>query len=245
MAGPDQADATGPWDNAALAQFREWEPSFVDQCLKMSNEPWTSGVLPRKDVELISLAVNAACTNLSPEGTRRHIRGALAAGATRDEILMIIEDRVPVGDPYVQPGRTDSAGRSEGGWCEANAKRSAHAGLRQDESRGPMEFGVGRVPRDRSRHGPKRSSRRACRCTSSGVLSPKLAELLSIAVDASITHMYAPGTRRHIQTALKLGATVEEIMEVFKICVAQGLQASNLGVPILAEELQRSEASRS
>ena len=79
----------------------------------------------------------------------------------------------------------------------------------------------------------------------SGVLTPKLAELLSIAVDASITHMYAPGTRRHIQTALKLGTTVEEIMEVLKICVAQGLQASNLGVPILAEELRRAEASRS
>ena len=46
---------------------------------------------------------------------------------------------------------------------------------------------------------------------------------------------------RHIQSALKLGATVEEIMEVLKICVAAGLQASNLGVPILAEELHRAE----
>ena len=73
----------------------------------------------------------------------------------------------------------------------------------------------------------------------SGVLSPKLAELLSIAVDASINHMYAPGTRRHIQTALKLGVTVEEIMEVLKICTAQGIQACNLGVPILAEELAK------
>ena len=53
--------------------------------------------------------------------------------------------------------------------------------------------------------------------------------------------MYTPGTRRHIQSALKLGATVEEIMEVLKICVAAGMQASNLGVPILAEELQREE----
>ena len=78
----------------------------------------------------------------------------------------------------------------------------------------------------------------------SGVFSPKLAELLSIAVDASITHMYAPGTRRHIQSALKLGATMEEIMEVLKICVAQGMQASNLGVPILAEELQRPGRSK-
>ena len=59
----------------------------------------------------------------------------------------------------------------------------------------------------------------------SGVFTPKLAELLSIAVDASITHIRTPGTRRHIQSALKLGATMEEIMEVLKICVAAGMQA--------------------
>ena len=48
----------------------------------------------------------------------------------------------------------------------------------------------------------------------SGVLPAKEVELLSIAFDASYTHMYAPGTRRHIQNALEAGATVEEIMEV-------------------------------
>ena len=37
-----------------------------------------------------------------------------------------------------------------------------------------------------------------------GVFEPKIAELLSIAFDASITHMYAPGTRRHIKAALAL-----------------------------------------
>jgi len=31
---------------------------------------------------------------------------------------------------------------------------------------------------------------------------------------------------------------VDEIMEVLKICVAQGMQASNLGIPILSDELQ-------
>jgi alkylhydroperoxidase/carboxymuconolactone decarboxylase family protein YurZ len=71
----------------------------------------------------------------------------------------------------------------------------------------------------------------------SGVLPAKDVELLSIAFDASFTHMYAPGTRRHIKAALKLGATLEEIMEVLKLCVAQGVQACNLAVPILAEEL--------
>ena len=46
-------------------------------------------------------------------------------------------------------------------------------------------------------------------------------------------------TSRHVQAALKLGATMEEIMEVLKICVSQGMQASNLRLPILAEELER------
>ena len=47
---------------------------------------------------------------------------------------------------------------------------------------------------------------------------------------------------RHIESALKLGATMEEIMEVLKISVAAGIEASNLGVPILAEELHRAGA---
>lgn len=53
----------------------------------------------------------------------------------------------------------------------------------------------------------------------SGLFTPKEIELLSIAFDASYTHMYAPGTRRHIKGALKAGATMEEIMEVLKLCV--------------------------
>lgn len=76
------------------------------------------------------------------------------------------------------------------------------------------------------------------------VLSPKLAELLSIAFDASVTHMYAPGTRRHIKAALKHGATIEEIMEVLKICVAEGVQPCNLGVPMLAAEIAELSTER-
>ena len=77
----------------------------------------------------------------------------------------------------------------------------------------------------------------------STVMPAKEMELISIAFDASYTHMYAPGTRRHIKAALKAGATMEEIMEVMKLCVVQGVQACNLGVPILAEELERAESN--
>jgi alkylhydroperoxidase/carboxymuconolactone decarboxylase family protein YurZ len=50
--------------------------------------------------------------------------------------------------------------------------------------------------------------------------------------------MCAPDTRRHINATLRLGATVEEIMEVLKLCVVQGVQACNLGGPMLTEGLR-------
>jgi alkylhydroperoxidase/carboxymuconolactone decarboxylase family protein YurZ len=71
----------------------------------------------------------------------------------------------------------------------------------------------------------------------SGVLPAKEVELLSIAFDASFTHLYVPGIRRHIKNAIAAGATMEEIFEVLKICVAHGVSAINLGAPILAEAL--------
>ena len=79
----------------------------------------------------------------------------------------------------------------------------------------------------------------------SGIFTPRFMELISIAFDASITHMYAPGVRRHIQGSLKAGASPEEIMTVLQICVSMGLEACAKGVPILAEvELERSSASQ-
>lgn len=83
-------DETGPWD-AALAQLREWDPAWAEACVKMTTNPWGTGVLPRKIAELIGIALNAACTNLDPGGTRRHIRAALEAGA--DEYVMKPFDR--------------------------------------------------------------------------------------------------------------------------------------------------------
>jgi len=51
--------------------------------------------------------------------------------------------------------------------------------------------------------------------------------------------MYAPGTRRHIRGALKAGASMEEIMEVLKLCVVGGAEACYMAIPILADELER------
>jgi alkylhydroperoxidase/carboxymuconolactone decarboxylase family protein YurZ len=71
----------------------------------------------------------------------------------------------------------------------------------------------------------------------SGVLGAKTIEFIAIAVDASCTHMYAPGVRRHIRKALELGATKEEITAVLQCVSVLGIHTMSLGAPILLEEL--------
>jgi alkylhydroperoxidase/carboxymuconolactone decarboxylase family protein YurZ len=77
-----------------------------------------------------------------------------------------------------------------------------------------------------------------------GVLDPKVYEFLAIAVDASCTHMYAPGVRRHIRRALELGATQEEILAVLQCVSVLGIHTCSLGVPILVEEMSRLPARK-
>ncbi|QDQ99180.1 carboxymuconolactone decarboxylase family protein [Tomitella fengzijianii] len=76
----------------------------------------------------------------------------------------------------------------------------------------------------------------------SGVLTPKTVQLLCIAVDASCTHLFAPGVRRHIRAALDMGVTPEEIFEVLKLCTTVGIHSMNVGLPILREEAGRTHS---
>jgi len=71
----------------------------------------------------------------------------------------------------------------------------------------------------------------------SGVLDAKTIEFIAIAVDASCTHMYGPGVRRHIRKALELGATQAEISAVLQLTSVLGIHSMSLGAPILLEEL--------
>ena len=70
-----------------------------------------------------------------------------------------------------------------------------------------------------------------------GLLDPKVYEFLAIAVDASCTHMYSPGVKRHIAAALDLGATPEEIMAVLHCVAVLGIHSVALGTPLLVEEM--------
>jgi len=74
-----------------------------------------------------------------------------------------------------------------------------------------------------------------------GVLDAKTVEFIAIALDASCTHLYAPGVRRHIRKALELGATKEEIAAVLQLTSVLGIHTMSLGAPMLLEELAARE----
>jgi alkylhydroperoxidase/carboxymuconolactone decarboxylase family protein YurZ len=78
-----------------------------------------------------------------------------------------------------------------------------------------------------------------------GILEPKTIEFLAIAVDASCTHMYGPGVRRHIRKALQVGATKEEIAAVLQAVSVLGFHTMSIGAPMLIEEAARFEREKS
>lgn len=223
---------------SSLIELEKWDAKGAALLFQAGLNPWNSGVLPRKEMELLALALHSACTNLNAAGRQRHVRGAFDAGASREEVLLVfkcaavlalhsfslgapilIEEMTAAG---VQAGpaamvATPScdALREMGQW---NTAFDPFLELAPAWTEGYFAFAVGSVYQ-------------------SGVFTPRFIELISIALDASITHMYAPGVRRHIKGALKAGATPDEIMAVLQLCVSMGIEACAQGVPVLAEEL--------
>lgn len=227
----------GPWDNVAFETLKRWDPSWSVAVEKVTSNPW-HGALDRKTVELISVAIDAACTNLNLDGTRRHIKRAIEAGATRDELLMVLKMASLLSIHVCSLGAPILTEEAETAGLSAKGKSVETPACDRMRAAGQWN-----VAWDAFYEIDPEWTEAFIVCGASvyagGILDPKLAELLSIAFDVSFTHMYAPGVRRHIRAALKLGATVEEIMGVFKLCVAQGVQASNIGIPILEKELAK------
>lgn len=248
---PPTDHSASPWA-AALNQLREWDAAWAEQCVKMTTNPWTDGILPVKFIELVSIALNAARTNLNPEGTRRHIRAALAAGASRHEILFVLKCASVMsihsfsfnGPLLLQEA---SVGSLED-FGALRKKRLEKIGEATPAVEKMKAIGHWSEEWDSLLFlDPVWTDQYMAMCAAlyaESVLPPKELELLLIAFDAAYVHIYGRGTRRHIKNAFKAGATVDEIMEVLKLGVVQGVQACNLGVTLLAEELEHNEASQ-
>jgi alkylhydroperoxidase/carboxymuconolactone decarboxylase family protein YurZ len=240
-AAADQA--ASPW-GSSLDKLKEWDPKGAELLLRVGSNPWTSAVLPRKEVELISVALHSACTSLDEAATRRHVRAALDAGATRDEILLALKcgfglavHSCSLGAPILLEEMKAAGVKPTGGPKPATPACDAMRAIGQWNTAWDPFYELSPGWTDQF-------FAFGASIYKSGIFTTRFMELISVALDASFTHMYAPGTRRHIKGALQAGATPEEIMAVLQLCVSMGVQACAKGVPILAEELERKPASR-
>jgi alkylhydroperoxidase/carboxymuconolactone decarboxylase family protein YurZ len=211
------------WGSRSLDLLRELDPEWIESYSKLTINPWLSGALPAKEFALIAVALSAAITNVDRSALRRHIGSALRAGATRAEILEVLKmaaivatHSMSLGAPILIEEAT-LAGKTFG----ADAETAGELDPTWNDALISASTGF----------------------YTSGLLAPKFVELIGIAFDASITHMYAPGVRRHVKAAIDLGATPEEILTILKLCVSQGADALYFGVPILAEEAAAFESA--
>jgi alkylhydroperoxidase/carboxymuconolactone decarboxylase family protein YurZ len=218
---------------AALDKLREWDPAWADQALRMTTNPRTDGVLPAKFTELVLIG--------------------LTAGATRQEILFVLKCASVMAihsgsfnAPLLLQEASVGSLEDFGAMRKKNLEKAGKATPSVEKMKAlghwneewdPLVF-----------LDPSWTDQYMAMCAelyAEKVLPAKERELLLIAFDAGYAHIYGPScTRRHIKNAFKAGATVQEIMEVLKLGVVQGMQACNLGVTVLAEELERDAASR-
>jgi alkylhydroperoxidase/carboxymuconolactone decarboxylase family protein YurZ len=66
-------------------------PDFFEAYVNFSSIPWLAGPLEPKVKEFVYIAIDAATTHLYAPGLRQHIRNAIKHGATRAELMEVLE----------------------------------------------------------------------------------------------------------------------------------------------------------
>jgi len=224
-------DQAAPGTYAAAARF--WRSALA--------EPARS---PRMR-ELVLVALHGTVTSLHGPGVRRHVHRALAAGATEQDILDVLitivgaanhalyfalpvlmreMERLGHPDAALPPVTPEAQAikdefiRARGFW---NEQRDNIVRLM------PNYFAaLSQLSTEPWQH---------------GTLTDKERELVCIAIDCTVTHMFEPGLAIHVRHALQKGARRAEILEVFQLASVIGLEGYMLAAETLCSAPQGDE----
>ncbi|MGF6995853.1 carboxymuconolactone decarboxylase family protein [Paraburkholderia sp. GAS32] len=224
----------------------QWESILRNDCdflhayLNLSAVPLRHNHLAGKVKEFIYVAVNASSTHLFAPGIQMHLKVAVDFGATREELMEVLELTSTVGihasnvampilaEVLEEEGLRKPAG-SDDSRRQALKQRFAEVQgywnpiwddaleLDPDFFEAYLEFSS--VPWQK------------------GVLEPKVKELVLCALDVAATHLYEPGIKIHMRNALRHGATVGEIMEVIEIASVIGIHGALIASPMLEDAI--------
>ncbi|NRO98611.1 gamma-carboxymuconolactone decarboxylase [Paraburkholderia sp. NMBU_R16] len=231
----------GGW-SAAWDSMLRLAPSFVDAYVQLSAVPQRRNHLNDKVRAFIALAADACATQLYGPGVAHHLERALAFGATREELMEVLElistigiHTSNVGVPVLLEVLEEEGLRA--GSAPLDERRRAlkkafekNRGYWHPTWEGLLEFdpdffeayvAFSSVP------------------WRTGVLPPKIKEFMYCAFDASSTHLYLPGLKLHMRNALRYGATPQELMELLEIVSTTGIHGAELGAPLLEAALAK------
>lgn len=218
---------------AALAM----DADFVDAYLDLVEVPARRWRLDEKTRALIMVSVTSAVTSLDRDGLRTAVVQAKRAGATKEEVLEAVHLCAVLGIHSYVTGVPPLA--------EVVAE---HGHVLVDEA--PLDDERARVREDFTKQRGYWSAMNETllrtdaawfsaytRYSSDpwlhGVLSPKVRELIYIAIDLSCTHLFDAGVKPHIENALRYGATAEEILEVLAVIAPLGFASVRVAAPVV------------
>ncbi|KAI0858290.1 Metallo-hydrolase/oxidoreductase [Xylaria cubensis] len=242
--------------HAGWESLLDVDPAFFSASVSLASVPRSKCHLSRKEQAFISLAVDCAATHLYAPGIREHVASAVREGASKDEILEVIELSSTLGIHACNIGvpLLVEVLKEEGKYLdditkpfdetqknlqrEFTAKRGYWHTFWEDFLRLDPEFFAGylefsSLPWVKSVEGTVEQGK--------GALEPKMKELVYCAFDAASTHLYVPGLKLHMRNALGYGATPQEIVEVLELATLLSLHTAHVAAPII-EELCRASA---
>jgi alkylhydroperoxidase/carboxymuconolactone decarboxylase family protein YurZ len=234
-------EALGYW-NTTCDQLLAISPAYFAAYLNYLSVPWRHGVLTPKMRELVYITLNASAAHRNASALRLHIANALRVGATEAEIVDVFQIISILGVHSISlslPILLEEVG-ALGQEIDVAGLAEQHVEIREhfERSRGywPASWDnmLALMPDYLVAHEKIGGVSHV-----SGTIEPKLRELLCIACDAATTHLWASGVRTHTRAALRLGATVSEIVEVLELTAILGTQSVTFGVPILIEEIAK------
>lgn len=218
----------------ALLQHPEIAAAYV----RFATVAAAGGSLEPKLRELILLAVNGSTTTLHVPSMRRHMREALRHGATRAELVEVIElisvlgiHSAHTGLPLLRDVLREqgllATEELDAHQTEIKERYIAARGMWGDAMEAMLLLDPELIDAYRVFS--------SLAWQDSSVLPAAVKELIYIAIDASITHLYNGGTRAHIERALEAGATREQIAATLALISTIGAHSLTTGLELLNE----------
>jgi len=219
---------------------------FLNAYLHLSAVPLRHNHLENKVKEFIYIAVNASSTHLFSPGIQMHLKAAIEFGASRGELMEVLELTSTVGIHASNVGVPIllEVLNEEGLVPSAAAPDERREALKQHfiEDQGYWDVSwdaLLNLDPDFFEAYAKFSAIP----WQAGRLKPKVKELVLCALAAAATHLYKPGIKTHMRNAIRHGATQGEVMEMLDIVSVIGIHGALVGVPMLEESFNSPAAS--